>query len=172
MHFIKSVAPFISLSAADIRGIADKIDEISFPAGETIFKQGDLGDACFIIKSGKVAITIQTDDGSQTEVCELTTNAVMGESALILDAPRNATAITTVPTTLLKIDQTLFKEILQEKTNAADALMKLQFSRSRPTRRANVDVYSHTKEDGSTFTVLRDSTVGKYHKISDGGLFL
>jgi len=172
MHFIKSVAPFTSLTNPDIRRIADKIDEITLSAGETIFTQGDHGDACFIIKSGKVSITVQIDDGTQMDICELTTNAVIGESALILDAPRNATATTTAPTTLLRIDQILFKEILKEKTSAADALMKLQFSRSRPTRRVNIDVYSQTKQDGSTVTILRDTKLGKYHQLSNEGMFI
>lgn len=172
MHFIKSVAPFTSLPISDIRRIADKMDEISLAAGETLFKQGDHGDACFIIKSGKVSVTIQIDDGTQMDVCELTTNAVLGESALILDAPRNATAMTTVPTTLLRIDQTLFNEIMNEKTSAADALMKLQFSRSRPCRSINIDVYSQTKSDGSTVSILRDTKLGKYHQLSEEGRFI
>ena len=49
--------PFFAEVPADVRELlAEKMAEESFPAGQTIFSEGEEGDALFFIAEGRVAI--------------------------------------------------------------------------------------------------------------------
>jgi CRP-like cAMP-binding protein len=172
MHFIKSVAPFAAISNQNIKQIAEQIKEETAPAGTTIFKQGDEGDFCYIIAAGKVEISILSNDGNPNVLAELEANTIFGESALIMNTLRNATARVVEPTVLLKIDKALFNEITERNSKAQDALMRLQFKRCRPVKLGDIDMYTQQKADGTEITILRNSTLGKYFQLSDQGLFL
>lgn len=172
MHFIKAVAPFAAISNQHIQHIAEQIKEESYPAGTTIFEQGDSGDTCYIIAAGKVEISILSSDGTPNILAELGVNTIFGESALMVNAPRNATARVIESATLLKIDKALFNEITERNTNAQEALMRLQFKRCRPVRLSNIDMYTQKKEDGIEITILRNVALGKYFQLSDQGVFL
>lgn len=174
MHFIKSVAPFSCVANESLKRIAEQINEVTFPSGTTIFKQNDSGDACYIVVTGKVEISIHSGNGNSIILAELEANTIFGESALLMDIPRNATARVTgsASATLLKIDKPLFLEITQQQTNAQEALMQLQFKRCRPIKLAHIEVFTQKKADGVEVTILRDSTLGHYLQLSEQGLFL
>lgn len=60
---------------------------VSFKPGEVIFKQGDRGDAMYVVRSGEIDIEI---DGKVVET--LSEGAIFGEMALIDGSVRSATA--------------------------------------------------------------------------------
>jgi len=172
MHFIKSVAPFASISNQHIRLIAEQIEEESVSAGTTIFEQGESGDACYIITAGKVEISRRSGESRSKIVATLAENAIFGESALLMDAPRNATVRVIEPTTLLKIDKVMFNGITHQHVNAQEASMHLQLNRCRPLKLNNIDVYKQKNVDGEEITVLRNTELGHYVQLSEHGLFL
>lgn len=172
MHFIKSVAPFASIPHQHIRLIAEQIEEQFVTAGTTIFEQGDSGDACYIITAGKVEISRHFSDGRSKIVATLEENAIFGESALLMDAPRNATVRVIEPATLLKIDKLMFNGITHQHVDAQEALMHLQLKRCRPLRLNNIDVYKQINVDGEEIVLLRNTELGHYVQLSEHGLFL
>lgn len=172
MNFIKSVAPFSSIAHQTAQHIAEQIQEVSFPANTTIFKQGDKGDVCYLINSGKVEIAINTKADPHKVIAELETNGIFGESALMSTGLRNATALATENVVLSKIDRPLFNEIEQRDTNAEEALMQIQLQRCRPVKLNNIDVYKQKNEAGEETIVLRNAALNKYVQISEQGLFL
>lgn len=172
MHFIKAVAPFSAVSNKKIREIAEQIEEISLAADTTIFSQGDSGDACYIITAGQVEISHHASDGSQKIIARLGENAIFGESALMMDVPRSATARVLEPTTLLKINKPLFNGITHQHVNAREASMRLQLERCRPLKLNNIDVYTQRNMDGDEIAILRNTELGHYLQLSEQGLFL
>lgn len=172
MNFIKSAAPFATIPHEKIKLIAEKIEEIVLIEGVTIFEQGDPADACYIITSGMVDVSICSSDGSSKSLAELGPNAIFGETALMMDTPRNATVRTLKPTTLLKINKTLFYEITRLQVNVPEALIKLQFQRMRPVKMKSIDVHLLKNEEGSEIHLLRNISEGKYFQLSEQGLFI
>jgi putative peptide zinc metalloprotease protein len=172
MHFIKSVAPFASISNQHIRQIAEQIEEKLVDTGTTIFEQGESGDACYIITAGNAEIMKRVSDGSTKIIAQLGENAIFGESALLMDAPRNATVRVTEPTTILKIDKSLFNGITHQHVDAQEASMRLQLNRCRPIKVDNIDAYMHKNSDGEEITILRNTALGHYIQLSEQGLFL
>lgn len=172
MHFIKSVAPFAAISNQHIREIAEKIKESALDADTIVFKQGDSGDACYIITAGSAEIIKRTGHGDDKVIAHIGENAIFGESALLSDVPRNATVHTTVSTTILKIDKALFNGITHQHVDAQEASMRLQLHHCRPTRVENIDSYLHKNSDGEEIVVLRNTALGNYIQLSEQGMFL
>jgi CRP/FNR family transcriptional regulator, cyclic AMP receptor protein len=66
--------------------------------GEVIFREGDSGDTCYLIKSGAVLLTRQHQDGRVVAIAECRAGAMFGELAMFRGERRSATAETIEPT--------------------------------------------------------------------------
>ncbi|KAI8616718.1 cyclic nucleotide-binding-like protein [Chytriomyces sp. MP71] len=86
---------------------------LEFAAGHTIFKQGDFGDAWYIILYGAVNICIATDSSMSHPTVVQVNHAgeSFGDMALVNRAPRLATVVTKSKTILLKVDKTDFEKV-------------------------------------------------------------
>ena len=65
----------------------------SFQFGEEIFSEGRKGDEAFILKRGKVKLTIVVKDDTPRTIVTVGPGNIIGEMALIDDAPRAASAV-------------------------------------------------------------------------------
>ena len=54
---IQKISIFSSLTREDIAKVLGRLEEVSYRAGTTIIKQGDEGDAFFLIHSGAACLT-------------------------------------------------------------------------------------------------------------------
>jgi CRP-like cAMP-binding protein len=72
---------------------------------EVIFKEGDIGDAFYMIVSGSVRISTIVPGVGEEALTILREGEYFGEMALIDDAPRSASAIANDDTILLVIDR-------------------------------------------------------------------
>ena len=78
---------------ADKRDILiDAFESISFKVGDVLMKEGDYGDALFIIAEGEVNV-FQNVNGENKLINKMYKNTVVGELALLYSAPRLATVI-------------------------------------------------------------------------------
>lgn len=69
------------------RGVA----EVSFTAGETVFRQGEPGDLVYVIVSGEAEAVREEPDGEERVLARMGPGEYFGEMALISHAPRSAT---------------------------------------------------------------------------------
>ncbi len=84
-------------------------DVVSFPAGHTIFSQGDQGDAMYVVKEGAVDIIV--DDCVLETVGE---GGIFGELALVDHEYRSASAVTRSASTLVPVDGKRFERLVAE----------------------------------------------------------
>jgi CRP/FNR family cyclic AMP-dependent transcriptional regulator len=99
---------------------------LNLAPGDTLFKQGDRGDAMFIVLEG--AMEIRVGD----EVVETSTRgAILGEMALVDESPRGATVVAKVPSKLVRIDQRRFYFLIQQNPFFATHVMKVLADRLR-----------------------------------------
>lgn len=60
-------------------------------AGQYLFREGDPSDACYVVKSGRIAIT-KTKGNAEIELAELKNGQMFGEMAFFDGKPRSASA--------------------------------------------------------------------------------
>lgn len=82
----------------------------TFAEGEIIFREGDKGDAAYMIVAGRCRAYRTTKDGNEETLAVMEPGDAFGEMALILFEPRAATVIALEPTTLLVLDQVTMNE--------------------------------------------------------------
>jgi serine/threonine protein kinase len=94
--------PTVAALQADIvrfvRG-GDSFPQTSFAPGETIVREGESGDAAYIIKSGRCRVTKRVD-GTDTTLREMGPGDVFGEMAILAPGPRTATVTAIEPTSV------------------------------------------------------------------------
>lgn len=96
-----------------------EMERRTFAKGEDVFKEGDAGDAAFMVESGRVEIWREMD-GMRTVLGEVKPGGLFGEMAMINSKPRMASAAAAEDTVCYVIPVSVFNE----KLNQADALMK------------------------------------------------
>lgn len=101
------------------------IHEEFYEPGQTIFKEGDQGDAIFFIISGQVCAK-QIKSGREKLISRLTEGLCFGELALIDEQQRTATIVAEQPTKVLRIDKLLFTKWRNTHPIFADMLKSLK----------------------------------------------
>jgi CRP-like cAMP-binding protein len=80
---------FATIPSEDIEELERSGSYRTFFAGDFVFKEGDIGDSMFIIKSGKALVTVSTS-GEPLAVATLEDGNFFGEMALLSRRPRTA----------------------------------------------------------------------------------
>jgi len=78
------------LGKAEQYMLVGKLKPWSFRAGQTIIREGDIGDMLYVIEKG-VCDASKMFDGKEVAVSQLKKGAFFGELAVMYDMPRNAT---------------------------------------------------------------------------------
>lgn len=103
-----------------------------FADGETIFDEGDEGDRMFIVVRGSVRIK-KRGAHVDTVVAEIGPGEMFGESAILEERPRSATAVAVGETELASYDRAEFLEALRTDPELALAAMRALAARLRTT---------------------------------------
>jgi CRP/FNR family cyclic AMP-dependent transcriptional regulator len=126
--FLKSIDLFSQIPGEDLSQIALITDEVIFEEGDEIFHEGDPGDTLYFVIDGKVRIHTGGED-----LAVLGERQVFGEMALLDSEPRSASATAQSSVVLLKILRDDFHEILAEKAEIAQGIIKVLTRRLRTT---------------------------------------
>jgi CRP/FNR family cyclic AMP-dependent transcriptional regulator len=108
-EMIKRVPLFSGCGKRDLGAIAGIADELHWPEGRVIAKQGEKGREFFVIVEGTADVTV---DGKQ--VATLGAGDFFGEMALLTEERRNATVTAATPMRGLVIVDRAFARLLRE----------------------------------------------------------
>src|SRR3984893_8407114 len=84
----------------------------AFPKKQTIFAQGDSGDAVFYIKQGKVKLTVVSKIGKEATIGILNEGEFFGEGCLTGQPLRLCSATTMTECSVMRIDKKEMMEVL------------------------------------------------------------
>jgi CRP-like cAMP-binding protein len=101
-------------------------ESVSYEPGQTIFHEGDAGDAMYVILEGEVEISM---GGELIET--LVAGEPFGEMALIDQTPRLVTAIAKAPTVLASVPLKRFLYMVEETPYFSVQIMKVMAERLR-----------------------------------------
>lgn len=123
---LKSVDLFASIPSQELIRVAQIAEEEEYQPGTSLCKEGDFGDCMYIIANGKVKV----HKGDRTLV-ELEKGAFVGDMALLDQEPRSADLTISAETTLLKISQDAFYELMSSNFEIMNGILKIISSRLR-----------------------------------------
>jgi CRP-like cAMP-binding protein len=115
-------------------------EAVSFTAGQSVFQAGDPGETMYIVVEGEVEIL---DGPLVLEVAGPGT--IVGELALIDDAPRSASVVAKTDCRLVPVDRRRFQYMVQETPFFGLAVMKVLADR---LRNKNVRIRSSVESAG------------------------
>jgi CRP-like cAMP-binding protein len=81
-------------------------------AGDTLFNEGDIGDAMGLLLSGQIEVRKRDADGVAQAVAHIVAGRTFGEMAAIDGEKRSATCVATEPCVLALLPKTQFERIL------------------------------------------------------------
>ena len=110
---------FGALADDEIDALARKVDTVGWDAGTIIFEEGDPGDACYVIHSGRVKVMRRLVDGQPITLAQVGQGAMVGELALFASDRRSATLQAVDPTTAIAIWRDDLMAILHGNAEAA-----------------------------------------------------
>lgn len=108
------VSLFKRLERDELERLATHVEQVSVPAGETIFIENDKGDALYVIDSGSVRIWVLDEDANPVTLAELKTGDFFGELAVLDRGPRSTNATAIDDSVLHRLSSDQFQQFLIE----------------------------------------------------------
>jgi CRP-like cAMP-binding protein len=131
---LRKVDLFQKFEDAALARVAAAATERRFSAGQTIFLRGDDSNlAMFIVKSGRVRLSVTTAEGRELTIRHVAAGAVFGEISLLDDGPRSADATALTDSALLVVSRVRFQKMLDDDAVFANALLRGLCARLRDT---------------------------------------
>lgn len=93
---------FRGFSADEMEAVARHLEAVNLKAGATLFRQGDAGDATYLLASGQVDILINNGDGPPDRR-PLYAGAIFGEIAPLLHQTRSGSAVAATEAALWRL---------------------------------------------------------------------
>ncbi len=113
VEILRRIPIFAKIEPAKLKLMAFASERVTYKPGQVLFRQGERGDAAFIVLKGSADVLINGSDGP-LRVATLSENEIIGEIAILCDIPRTATVQAETELTTLKITTDLFFRMLMD----------------------------------------------------------
>ncbi len=113
-EFIGDIEFFKPLSAEALASVARAMNKVTLAPGETLVRQGERGDAMFVVKSGLLHAFLQRDDGFTIELGNIGPGQPVGEMQFVSGGTRSATVQATSKCALYRLPYTFFDTLPYE----------------------------------------------------------
>jgi len=105
---------------------------VKFQNGDVIVREGDPGDAFYLIKTGEVQVTTQKG-GKEIVLANLAPGAFFGEVSIITGEPRTATVSAITDGEAVRFDKAQVSKVLKTYPRVAEILKKIVARRTEDT---------------------------------------
>lgn len=136
---------FNGLNARELNTLRGLCKVENFPAGHEIFREGDAGDAVYVIRAGSVEILAQVNADKREVMSRLGPGEFFGEMSVIEFKPRSATAVAATPVTVYRIPAGEMMTFIHHTPDIAVNLMREMSHRLRAINTRHVEEISQTE---------------------------
>ena len=157
LEAIRSAPIFNGLSTGQLRSILRSAVPIEFAPGETIVREGDDGDAFYLVKEGTAKVLARGVDKGM-----LGPRSYFGEISVIDGGPRTATVVAYTKVTALKLTSQALRRTLQR----YPSIERLTFLKLRALLMAEGESVSYAEHDPIDQSVLAELS-GRLRKFRD-----
>ncbi len=131
--YLKQVPLFAGLEDEDIRELMSVAKRRTFRSGEVIFHREDPGQVLYVIKEGKVKISLISPDGQEISLVVFGKGECFGEIAILDGLPRSADAIAMEKVECYTLQRSDFHKAIMKNPKIAIQVMEVLSKRLRST---------------------------------------
>ena len=128
VDILRGIPLFSKIDPSKLKLLVFTSEHLDFLAGDTLCREGEPGDAAFIVLDGEAEIIVETPAGP-INVATIGKNDIVGEIAILCDVPRTATVRATGPLVALRISKEGFFNLVNQFPQIAVELMQELASR-------------------------------------------
>ena len=122
-RLLRQVDLFAGLDRVTLAKLAAHLQPLLFAARSIVFREGDAGDAFYLVATGSVGVYATDRTGTaERQVKVLHVGEPFGEMALLSDVPRTATIKVETDCEVLRLDRGAFFELVREQPSVALAI--------------------------------------------------
>lgn len=138
VELLRRIPIFAKIEPARLKLLAFTSDRVVYEPGQELCRQGDIGDAAYLVISGEVDIVVDTPNGP-LKIASVGKNALVGEIAIINDVPRTATVQASSRVEALRITKEHFLRLVTEFPTIAIEIMRVLATRLSRTNEELTD---------------------------------
>jgi CRP/FNR family cyclic AMP-dependent transcriptional regulator len=131
--YLKQVPLFAGLADEDIRELMSVAKRRTFRNGEVIFHREDPGQVLYVIKEGKVKISLVSPDGQEISLVVFGKGECFGELTILDGLPRSADAIAMEKVECYTLQRSDFHKAIMNNPKIAIQVMEVLSNRLRST---------------------------------------
>mgnify|MGYP005848129099 CR=1 FL=1 len=113
VNMLKQVPLLSGIAEAKLKLLAFTSERLTYRKGDILFRQGEDGDAAYVILQGRASVLVESPSG-EIKVADLSENSVVGEIAIICDVARTATVRAETQLEVLRITKENFSRLLSD----------------------------------------------------------
>jgi len=133
LEALRSVPLFASLDDDAARDLRSLLSDETVPQNTRLFRQGDKGDAMYLIESGRVRISIRDEDKQEVILAELAQGDFFGEMSIIDGRQRSADAKVIEDAQLAILSREAFLSFVRSNPDVALEMLSALTDRLRRT---------------------------------------
>src|SRR3954470_16917047 len=122
---------FADLSERDLAQLAQVAVPRSYEPGQAVFREGDTGDTCYVVREGSVRVMRRHSDGRIITLAELRPGEMFGELAMFGGETRSATVEALEPTRAIAILAVDLRRIILAQPDLAVKILEALANRLR-----------------------------------------
>jgi len=158
----KQTAPFNP--QAFLKQVGNGKTNLSFPKKQIVYSQGDTADAVFYLQSGKVKLSVVSQQGKEAVIALLEKDSFFGEGCLAGQLVCMATATTMEDATLVRIDKVAMIRVLHDEPAFSELFLTFLLSRNIRIQEDLVDQLFNSSEKRLARVLLLMAHFGKEGK--------
>ena len=132
VEMLRKIPLFAAIDPGKLKLLAFASDRKIYNAGEDLFKQGDSGDAAFVIVKGNADVIVTTGK-KEVVVASVGNNEIIGEISILCEVPRTATVRATETLEVLKVKKEHFLGLVSQVPDLGIEVMRELASRLQKT---------------------------------------
>lgn len=132
VDLLRKIPLFSSIDPAKLKLLAFASDRKVYKPGQSLFKQGDAGDAAYVTVSGTAEVVIESEE-DEVVVAKIGQNEFIGEISILCDVPRTATIRAESELHTLQIKKELFLGLVEQVPELGIEVMRELASRLSKT---------------------------------------
>jgi anion transporter len=117
-RLLRQVDLFAGLDRVTLAKLAARLQPLSYAAHSVILRQGDVGEALYLVADGSIGVYASVDN-AEIQMRVLHAGEPFGEMALLNNIPRTATIRTETDCEVLRLERSDFMQLVREQPSVA-----------------------------------------------------